>query len=47
MGKYPHRPVVLIGGGERDGLGGSLKSVTDAGVEPESATGGAHQSPLL
>jgi hypothetical protein len=32
---------------EREGLGGSLKSVTDDGVEPESVTGGARRSPLL
>jgi hypothetical protein len=38
--KYPHRPVALIGEGEREGLDGSLKSATDVGVVPESVTSG-------
>jgi hypothetical protein len=28
-----HRPIAYIGGGERDGLGGSLESATDSGIE--------------
>jgi hypothetical protein len=46
-GKYYHWSVALIGGGEREGLGGSLKSAADAGVEPDSVTSGACWSPLL
>jgi hypothetical protein len=38
-GKISHRPVAL--------LDGSLKSATDAGVEPESVMRGARRSPLL
>jgi hypothetical protein len=30
-----HRPIAYIGGAEREGLGGSLESATDAGVEPD------------
>jgi hypothetical protein len=45
--KYRHWPVTLIGGGEREGLGGSLKSATDADGEPESTMSGARLSPLL
>jgi hypothetical protein len=37
----------FIGGGEREGLGGPLRSATYADVGPESVIGGVHQSPLL
>jgi hypothetical protein len=30
-----HRSVAYIGGGEREGLGSSLKSAMDADVEPD------------
>jgi hypothetical protein len=46
-GRYFQALPPLIGGGEREGQGGPLGSATDAGVEPESATGSARQVPWL
>jgi hypothetical protein len=47
-GKRYFQPLPpFIGGGEREGLGGPLGSAMYADVEPESAIGGVHRSPLL